>query len=76
MGAAEPNEVTETPDRDGAFPRLSEGQIETLAARGSRARTTAGERLYRQGDSPYDFFVILAGLVSAHTGIIPVSDEQ
>ena len=67
MGAAEPNEVTETPDRDGAFPRLSEGQIETLAARGSRARTTAGERLYRQGDSPYDFFVILAGLVSAHT---------
>jgi thioredoxin reductase (NADPH) len=67
MGAAEPSEVTETPDRDGAFPRLSEGQIETLAARGSRAPTTAGERLYRQGDSPYDFFVILEGLVSAHT---------
>jgi thioredoxin reductase (NADPH) len=66
MRAAEPNEVTETPDRDGAFPRLSEGQIETLAARGSRARTTAGERLYRQGDARYDFFVILAGLVSAH----------
>ncbi|MET0559239.1 MAG: FAD-dependent oxidoreductase [Solirubrobacterales bacterium] len=66
MAAAEPNEVTETPDRDGAFPRLSEAQIETLAASGRRSRTTAGQRLYRQGDSPYDFFVILEGLVSAH----------
>ncbi|HEX3362975.1 MAG TPA: FAD-dependent oxidoreductase [Solirubrobacterales bacterium] len=67
MGAAEPTEVAETPDRDGAFPRLSESQIETLTARGRRARTTRGERLYRQGDSRYDFFVILEGLVSAHT---------
>jgi thioredoxin reductase (NADPH) len=67
MGAAEPTEVAETPDRDGAFPRLSESQIETLTARGRRARTTVGERLYRQGDSRYDFFVILEGLVSAHT---------
>ncbi|HWA54984.1 MAG TPA: FAD-dependent oxidoreductase [Solirubrobacterales bacterium] len=73
MGAAEPSEVTETPDRDGAFPRLSEVQIETLAARGSRPRTTAGERLYRQGDSRYDFFVILDGLVSAHAD--PEGDE-
>jgi thioredoxin reductase (NADPH) len=67
MGAAEPTEVAETPDRDGAFPRLSESQIETLTARGRRSRTTVGECLYRQGDSRYDFFVILEGLVSAHT---------
>jgi thioredoxin reductase (NADPH) len=67
MGAAEPTEVAETPDRDGAFPRLSESQIETLTAHGRRSRTTLGERLYRQGDSRYAFFVILGGLVSAHT---------
>ncbi|HEY2477319.1 MAG TPA: FAD-dependent oxidoreductase [Solirubrobacterales bacterium] len=67
MGAAEPTEIAETPDRDGAFPRLSESQIETLTEHGRSWRTTAGECLYRQGDSRYDFFVILEGLVSAHT---------
>jgi thioredoxin reductase (NADPH) len=66
MGAAEPTEAAETPDRDGAYPRLSEAQIEALTARGRRSRTTLGERLYRQGDSRYDFFVILEGLISAH----------
>ncbi|HEX4752085.1 MAG TPA: FAD-dependent oxidoreductase [Solirubrobacterales bacterium] len=66
MGPAEPSEGAETPDRDGAFPRLSEGQVELLAARGRRSRTRVEERLYRQGDSRYDFFVILEGLVSAH----------
>src|ERR1700749_4025583 len=66
MGPSDPTEAAETPDRDGAYPRLSEGQIEVLTERGRRSRTTVGERLYRQGDSPYDFFVILEGLVSAH----------
>lgn len=66
MGAPESAELTETPDRDGAFPRLGESQIESLTARGRRSTTTVGESLYRQGDSPYDFFVVLAGLVSAH----------
>src|SRR5436853_223189 len=66
MSAAEPSEVAETPDRDGAFPRLSEGQIETLTAHGRRSRPMAGECLYRQGDSRYDFFVVLEGLISAH----------
>ncbi|MGD9735108.1 MAG: FAD-dependent oxidoreductase [Solirubrobacterales bacterium] len=66
MGTAEPTEVAETPDREGAYPRLSEGQIEALTARGRRSRTTVGEFLYRQGDSRYDFFVVLEGLVSAH----------
>src|ERR1700760_892867 len=66
MGPSEPTEAAETPDRDGAYPRLSEGQIEALTERGRRSRTTVGEHLYRQGDSPYDFFVVLEGLVSAH----------
>jgi thioredoxin reductase (NADPH) len=66
MSAAEPTEAAETPDREGAFPRLSQAQIETLTARGRCSSTTVGEYLYRQGDSRYDFFVILEGLVSAH----------
>ena len=66
MGATESTQTAETPDRDGAFPRLSEGQVEALSARGHRSPTTVGDRLYRAGDSPYDFFVILEGLVSAH----------
>ena len=32
MDAREPVPLAETPDRDGAFPRLSDAQIETLAA--------------------------------------------
>jgi thioredoxin reductase (NADPH) len=67
MGAAEPTKIAETPDQDGAFPRLSEIQIETLTTNGRRSRTAVGEYLYRQGDPSYDFFVILEGLVSAHT---------
>ena len=66
MDASEPSSVAETPDRDGAFPRLSEGQTETLVARGRRRQTEVGERLYSQGDSPYDFYLIVEGLVSAH----------
>src|ERR1700744_5203529 len=65
MGRSEPTETAETADRDGAYPRLSEGQLEVLAARGRRSRTTVGEGLYRQGESPYAFFVIPQGLVSA-----------
>jgi thioredoxin reductase (NADPH) len=56
--------VVETPDRDGAFPRLSDRQIETLAARGTLRPTEAGEELFREGDERYDFFVVLAGAVA------------
>jgi thioredoxin reductase (NADPH) len=66
VDASEAAEFAETPDRDGAFPRLGEGQIEALAARGRRSSTVIDERLYRQGDSNYDFFVVLEGLISAH----------
>jgi thioredoxin reductase (NADPH) len=66
MGASEPSPVAETPDRDGAFPRLNEGQMEALDSCGSRHETAVGEHLYRQGDSPYDFFVIVEGLVAVH----------
>ena len=60
---AESAALPETPDRDGAFPRLSEDQIETLAAHGERRRTEAGELLYSEGDPEYDFVVVLEGKV-------------
>jgi thioredoxin reductase (NADPH) len=54
----------ETPDRYGAFPRLSDAQIEALAPRGQRRRTEVGEVLIREGDEGYDFFVVLTGKVA------------
>jgi len=52
----------------GAFPRLSEAQIEALAAHGHRRPTHPGEVLFREGDPSCDFFVILAGKVAIVTG--------
>jgi thioredoxin reductase (NADPH) len=56
--------LAETPDRDGAFPRLSEQQIEALATHGTRRATEPGEVLFREGEEHYDFFVVLAGTVA------------
>jgi thioredoxin reductase (NADPH) len=54
----------ETPDRHGAYPRLSAEQIAALVPRGQLRATTAGEVLFREGDPIYDFHVILAGTVA------------
>src|SRR5258708_3438498 len=56
--------LPETPDFEGAFPRLNEEQINRLQARGTRRRTQAGEVLYREGEECGDFFVILEGKVA------------
>ncbi|MEA2361162.1 MAG: thioredoxin reductase [Thermoleophilaceae bacterium] len=64
----EPAAVTETPDFYGAYPRLTEDQVEELARHGERRRTRAGEVLFREGDSSYDFFVVLEGLVAIVQG--------
>jgi thioredoxin reductase (NADPH) len=60
--------LTETPDRHGAFPRLSDEQIEALTALGERRRTKRGQTLFREGDERYDFVVILAGMVATVHG--------
>jgi thioredoxin reductase (NADPH) len=60
--------LPETPDRDGAFPRLSEGQVAALETPGERRRTQAGEVLFHQGQPEYDFFVILEGKVAVVDG--------
>jgi thioredoxin reductase (NADPH) len=67
-------EIEETPDRDGAFPRLSQDQIERLSAHGDRRPTEADEVLFRAGDVDYDFFVVLEGKVATESddGVIAV----
>jgi thioredoxin reductase (NADPH) len=51
----------ETPDRDGAYPRLSEDQVALLARRGESRTVSSGDVLFREGDPRYDFYVILEG---------------
>ncbi|MGW7102639.1 FAD-dependent oxidoreductase [Streptomyces sp. NPDC054838] len=65
MSAAEhgPRAVRETPDRYGAFPRLTPEQLEDLSAHGERRRTAAGEVLYREGEPFREFLAILSGTV-------------
>jgi thioredoxin reductase (NADPH) len=61
-------QLAETPDRYGAFPRLSDAQIETLARHGERQRVEPSEALFREGDKRYDFFVVLDGKVMVVSG--------
>ncbi|MDQ1521540.1 MAG: thioredoxin reductase [Actinomycetota bacterium] len=60
--------MPETPDVDGAYPRLSDAQINALATRGTRRATRRGEVLFREGDRRCDFFVILEGTVAIVSG--------
>jgi thioredoxin reductase (NADPH) len=59
---AEPLE--ETPDREGAFPRLGDEQLSELESLGERRKTTKGGVLYRAGERNRAFFVVLEGLVA------------
>lgn len=62
--SATAEELVETPDQDGAFPRLTEDQLARLEAQGVRRRTRAGEVLFSEGDEHYDFHVVLDGKVA------------
>lgn len=61
--------TTETPDVYGAFPRLSEAEIQALEAIGRHRGTSAGDVLYQEGDEAPDFFAIEAGLVATVEGL-------
>ncbi|MFG3098020.1 FAD-dependent oxidoreductase [Streptomyces sp. NPDC048202] len=65
MSTAEHDHGTgrETPDRYGAFPRLTPEQLQDLAAHGERRPTTAGQVLYREGEPFREFLAILSGTV-------------
>lgn len=60
--------ATETPDLDGAFPRLTNSQIAVLAARGERRPVQAGDVLFQAGEPVGHFFVVLDGLVASIDG--------
>ena len=55
-------------DHNGAHPRLTEGQLETLSTLGERRATTSGQVLFREGERHYDFYVVLAGTVAVYAG--------
>ncbi|ORM35705.1 cyclic nucleotide-binding domain-containing thioredoxin-disulfide reductase [Williamsia sp. 1135] len=54
----------ETPDEEGAFPRLTDDQVATLEVRGSRRPVRADEVLIREGAPDNDFVVVLSGKVA------------
>jgi thioredoxin reductase (NADPH) len=68
VATTEPVRLPETPDLDGAFPRLSEQQLLALEAQGERRRVRQGEVLYREGDERCDFYVVLEGQVAILEG--------
>jgi thioredoxin reductase (NADPH) len=76
MAVEEQTESTlaETPDREGAFPRLSEEQIGALSQHGQHRAVREGDVLFREGDESYDFFVVLRGKVAVLEGY--GEDEQ
>jgi thioredoxin reductase (NADPH) len=58
----------ETPDLQGAYPRLSDAQIASLAVQGRHRATRPDEILFAEGDRECDFFVVLAGTVASVEG--------
>jgi len=58
----------ETTNLGGAYPRLSQVQLDTLEPYGERRPIHAGEVLYTEGDPSELFYVILAGRVAMVEG--------
>ncbi|WP_440063497.1 FAD-dependent oxidoreductase [Streptosporangium sp. OZ121] len=63
-----PPELRETPDPQGAYPRLSDAQLQTLTPHGERRRVRQDEVLYAEGLPCTEFFAILAGKVATVEG--------
>ena len=66
---------TETPDPVGAFPRLSDEQVDVLLERGRRRRLAKGEVLIRPGDHPSSLYVVLDGYLLT-TDTEPADDPR
>jgi thioredoxin reductase (NADPH) len=58
----------ETPDLEGAYPRLNDAQVSSLAPLGRRIATKPGDALFLEGDRDYGFFVVLDGTVASVEG--------
>jgi thioredoxin reductase (NADPH) len=60
--------LAETPDVSGAFPRLSDAQIDLLARHGQRRPVSVGDVLYQEGETICDFYAVLDGKVAILQG--------
>ncbi len=60
--------MEEPPNRNGAFPRLTEEQRARLRALGTMRKVESGEVLFHEGDHGYDFFVVESGAVAIVQG--------
>jgi thioredoxin reductase (NADPH) len=60
--------LPETPDHDGAYPRLDDDQLARLVPEGRTRPTAPGDVLFREGDEDYDFIVVLEGKVAIVEG--------
>src|SRR3954466_14961221 len=58
----------ETPDVNGAFPRLGDEDLAILAATRRRLAPEPGDELYRAGDRENDFVAIVSGAVELTDG--------
>jgi len=58
-----PGMTDDTPAVDPMAPVLDGEQLALLAGFGQRRRVEAGDILYRDGDTTYDFYVVLSGVV-------------
>ncbi len=60
--------MPETPQRDGAFPRLDEGQLARLRSMGEVRAVESGDVLFAEGDAASDFFVMESATVAIVQG--------
>ena len=60
-------------DDPAAFPHLDDAEIAQLEPYGRRRVVHQGQYLYRAGDSSYDFYVVLSGLVEV---VLTVDGEE
>ena len=60
--------MSETPDVAGAYPRLSDEQIELLSRNGEKRPVEAGDVLVAEGQRDRDFLVVLSGQAAVIEG--------
>lgn len=60
--------LTPTADVDGAYPRLTDDQIEILRPCGQKREVRDGDHLFRAGERSDEFFVVLTGTVAVVEG--------
>jgi CRP-like cAMP-binding protein len=59
-----PADLPETPDRDGAFPHLTDAQMALVERFATRLECAPGDTLFREGDPGYAFHVVVSGAVA------------